>query len=228
MKILSNIRALYVLIEFIFTVGIAIILMYIFNKHHRYVRKIWAKLQVKLVGFKIDVTGEADPDAKIILINHQSLLDIVIIEAIHPGDPAWVAKKEIANIPFFGRILDAPKMITIDREDKRSLVKLLKEAKDRLTNGRVIAMFPEGTRAKTDKLLKFKPGAKLIAEKLNLSVQPIILTNTRNILDSQNFTVNRGAVKVIFMDTINPKENDNWYEDLRENMQKTLISAKEK
>jgi len=124
--------------------------------------------------------------------------------------------------------LDAPKMITIDREDKRSLVKLLKEAKDRLTNGRVIAMFPEGTRAKTDKLLKFKPGAKLIAEKLNLSVQPIILTNTRNILDSQNFTVNRGAVKVIFMDTINPKENDNWYEDLRENMQKTLISAKEK
>jgi len=53
-------------------------------------------------------------------------------------------------------------MIIIDREDKKSLVKLIKDAKDRLSKGRVIAIFPEGTRGNGKKLLKFKAGAQSI------------------------------------------------------------------
>ncbi len=57
---------------------------------------------------------------------------------------------------------------------KLELLRLLKEVKDRLSLGRPIAMFPEGTRSSGKELLKFKSGASLVANKYNLKVQPLL------------------------------------------------------
>ncbi len=219
---LSKIKGIYVLIQFVITVLITIVLMYIFRDKTFAIRKIWAKMQQFLIGFKIVQKGEPDKRAKLILLNHQSLLDITALEAIYPKDLCWVAKKEIRDIPLFGHILEAPKMIVIDRKDRRSLVKLLKEAKKRLKEGRVIAIFPEGTRSKGDKILKFQNGAKFVAEKLDLLVQPVVVTNSRYILDSQNLIARSGTIKVRFLDLIDPKKDENWYENLREEMIKAF------
>jgi 1-acyl-sn-glycerol-3-phosphate acyltransferase len=100
-------------------------------------------------------------------------------------DIAWVAKKEIADIPWFGRILDAPKMIIVERENKKSLIKLLKDAKDRLEHGRQLAIFPEGTRSDGTKIRKFKAGAKMIAEKYELEVQPAIIIGSYDVFKSK-------------------------------------------
>ncbi len=63
-------------------------------------------------------------------------------------------------------------MIRVDRESRSGLIRLLKDAKETIEKGeRAVAIFPEGTRAKEQKLLSFKSGAKLLAEKLNLRVQ---------------------------------------------------------
>jgi 1-acyl-sn-glycerol-3-phosphate acyltransferase len=170
--------------------------------------------------FKI-VGGKIDEDATLILINHQSLLDIVIYEGLHPKDLAWVAKKEIADIPWFGRILDSSDMIIINRSDRRGLIKLLKDVKDRLDDNRPIAMFPEGTRGRGNKILKFKEGAKIIAEKYNLKVQPIVLCNTRNIVDSQNHLANGGLVTINYLPSFYPKDRgDDWFKILHEDMSK--------
>jgi len=133
-----------------------------------------------------------------------------------------VAKKEIEKIPVFGHIMHPPKMISIDRSDRRSMVKLIKLAKERIEQGRVIGIFPEGTRGKGDKLLKFQEGAKALAEKLNLKVQPIVISGTRNILDSQHFEARAGVVRVTFLETIDPASDPNWYENLKITMEKTL------
>lgn len=87
-------------------------------------------------------------------MNHQSLVDIVALETIYPKNLCWIAKKEIEDIPLFGHIIPAPRMISIDRSDKRSIIKMIKEGKERISEGRVLAMFPEGTRGYGDKLLK--------------------------------------------------------------------------
>ena len=179
---LAKINAIFALIQLLITVFLTIVFMYIFKAHHRKVRQIWGKCELFLLGIKLRFKGEINPNAKLLLINHQSMVDIIIFEAIHEGDPCWVAKQEITNLPLYGRIMDVPKMISIDRNDKRSLVKMLKEAKERVSKGRVIAMFPEGTRTNGDRLLKFQLGAKTLAEKLGLLVQPIVLINTKYIL----------------------------------------------
>ncbi len=225
MLILQKTKAFLILIQFVITVTITIFLMRFFNDHHWYFRKKWAKMQAYLLGFKLTIKGRPAPDAQLLLLNHQSLLDIVLMDANETYNLAWVAKKEIADMRFFGQILTLPDMIIIDREDRRkSLVKLFKDVKDRLAKGRVIAMFPEGTRGNGKKLLPFKSGAKMIAEKLSLKVQPVVIVNTREIVDSQNFLAKKGKVVVIYLNPIDPKDNPNWFENLREEMQETLTN----
>ena len=155
-------------------------------------------------------------------MNHQSVVDIIVLEMIYPKDECWVAKKEIGDIPIFGHILKAPKMIAIDRNDRRSMVKIIKTSKERIKEGRVISMFPEGTRSDGTKLLKFQSGAKVLAEKLNLKVQPIVIVNTRYIFDSKKITAHKGQISVIYLDSIEPKSDENWFENMKIQMEKRL------
>ncbi len=214
---MSRIRGIIALIQFTITVGITIILMYMFNKHHHKIRKIWTSLQIKLLGIKLEVIGKPDANADMIIMNHQSLLDIVVMEHLHSRNLAWVGKKEIDNIFFFGHIMKAPKMISIERENKTGLMTLLKEAKDRLDNGRPIAMFPEGTRSNGNKMNNFKAGAKILATKYNLKVQPAVMFNTNKVLDSKSLKATPGLVKVVFLDTIQTLE-EGWFEKAQEDM----------
>jgi 1-acyl-sn-glycerol-3-phosphate acyltransferase len=204
------------------TISVVVVLMFIFKKHHKRFRTIWAKLQLKLLRIRLEIVGKPDLEAKMLVLNHQSIADIVIMEAIYPGDLAWVAKKEIGKIPFFGHILDLPEMIAIDREDRKSLLQLIRDVKDRLSKGRIIAIFPEGTRGSGKKLLKFKTGAKIIANKLELKVQPAVFIGTINVFDSKNFLGNFGKVKLVFLDSINPVDDPSWYEKLQKDMKDIL------
>ncbi len=222
MKIFAKAKALWILLEFLVTVPVVIFLMRIWSQKHWEFRKKWAKLQSLLTGYDLEIEGEPDPDAKLVLLNHQSLLDIIVMDASFPKNLAWVAKKEIADMPFFGQILTLPKMIIVDREDKKSLLKLLADTKARLEEGRVIAMFPEGTRDDGRKLLPFKMGARFLANKLGLKVQPVVIINSRQILDSLDFTARSGKVKIIYLDPIDPKADKEWYTKLHEEMQKVL------
>ena len=220
--LLRKIKATTILIQFVITVSCVIVLMYLFKKYNWQIRRAWAKMQTKLIGFKIVSKGKIDPNAKLLIINHQSLLDIIVVENLYPKNIAWVAKKEIADMFFFGHIVKVTDMIIVKREDRKSLVKLLKDVKDKIDKGRVVAIFPEGTRGDGEKLLNFKAGAKIISEKLDLKVQPIVLTNTRNIVDSQNFVANKGVVCVEFLDSIDPKKDKQWYQKTKTDMQEAL------
>jgi len=220
--ILDKLRAIFTVIQFMITVSIVIIFMYIFKANNHKVRSIWAKMQLKLMGVKLKIKGEIDDNANMFIINHQSILDIVLFEAISEKNLAWVAKKEIGKIPWFGHILKAPQMIIVERESKTSLVKLLKDAKDRYLKNRPIAIFPEGTRTDGKKLRKFKMGAKMIAEKNDMLVQPMIIIGTRKIFDSQNFNQRSGEVKVIFLPSIKADKKSDWYKQSEELMAKTL------
>lgn len=221
-KMLSKIRGIYTIIEFVVTVLMVIVLMYIFRHSTHTIRKTWAWMQTYLMNFSIKQTGNPLESATLLVMNHQSLIDIVALEKIYPKDLCWIAKKEIRDIPLFGHIVSAPRMIDIDRKDKRSIIKMLKLSKERIEEGRVIAMFPEGTRGSGKTLLKFQSGAKILAEKLELIVQPALILGAKHVFDSQNLEAHSGEVHVIYLDPINPKEDENWYEKLHQTMQERL------
>lgn len=225
---MKRIRGIIILIQFSITVAITIALMYLFRNHTHKVIKVWMKLQIKFLGITLEEHGEIDESCDMVMLNHQSLLDIIVLEHLHPKDLAWVAKKEISDIFFFGHIIKAPRMISIDRENKAGIITLLKETKDRLNKGRPIAMFPEGTRSDGTKLLSFKPGAKMVANKHKLKVQPILLFNTRDILDSQNLKAKPGVVKVIYLDAVQADKSTNWFEETESKMNEVFESELKK
>ena len=210
---MARIRGIILFIQFSITVAITVMFMYMFKNHTHKVIKVWMKFQMYVLGIKLEIEGKLDESCDMLIMNHQSLLDIIVIEYIHSRDLAWVAKKEIADLFFFGHIIKAPRMISVDRENKAGIVHLLKESKDRLDKGRPIAMFPEGTRSDGKKMLDFKPGAKMIANKYNLKVQPVILFNTRNIVDSKSLKATPGVVKVTFLEPIQASKDTTWFED---------------
>lgn len=220
MKILQKIKALWFAIELVFSISAVVFLMWAFKKHIHKIRRTWARIQRFMGGYSLRVEGEMSEQAQILLINHTSMLDIVVLEEISEKNLCWIAKKEIGDLPILGQILKLPKMIAIDRKDPRAAVSMLRQVKERLSEGRVIAIFPEGTRGDGFRLGRFKSGAKMMIQKLALKAQPVLIVGS-NILDSKNFNMGSGEIRVIFLPIVDTSDED-WLTKLRNTMQAEL------
>ena len=191
MKIFAKIRFYYeAFIITIVTSTIMIPLMYLFRKNSSIILHKYNALIMKLIGGKIETQGTRDNSADMFIINHQGIIDIIAMEASQLTDIRWIAKRQLFEIPWFGNLVKLSNMVNVDRENKAGLLKLIRDAKETKESKphRILAIFPEGTRAKEQKLRDFKSGAKILAEKLKLKVQPIIITNSKKLLNQHNFT----------------------------------------
>ena len=222
MKISAKIKGIYAATVIIFFITFNIFAFLIFpKKHYKKIKQFFTRAILKALGIKVIVEGEVDPEAKMIIMNHSSFIDIPVIEAVYPFDLVWIAKKELFDIPFFGLLLKLPQNIRLDREDRKSLVHLLKEAKEKVKN-KTIAIFPEGTRGRGPNLLPFKPGAKIIAEKLHLKVQPVVIICARERFDSKKLELYPGEIKVQYLPSFYPDPKKEWLKELRVTMQEVL------
>ncbi len=185
------------------------------------------KLTLFMMGGKVVQEGEMDPDADMYVMNHQGIVDIVAMEALQNNHLRWVAKKELFDTPWFGYLLRYGEMISLNRGNKAALVKLVKDVKiSKEKLHRAVAIFPEGTRAKDQRLLPFKQGTKIIANKLGLKVQPVVITGSKWILNEHERTAHSGTVHFKFLPTIDVKNSpENWFEDLHTTMQKVIDEA---
>ena len=219
MKIFAHISWLFATIIIFASLTLSIILYPILPRP--YARKIASWIIRLTTFFSTEIKGEEDPATQMYLINHQSDLDIGIMETISKKDLSWVAKKELFDVPFFGLAMSMPEDIPIERQSKTALLRLIKNSRDRLNKGRVITMFPEGTRSKNFRMLPFKSGAKVVADKYQLKVQPVVLIQTAKYYDIKKFYYKPGRITVIFMDSfIADKSDENWLSNLRIKMQK--------
>ncbi|WP_317362962.1 lysophospholipid acyltransferase family protein [Campylobacter helveticus] len=221
--IYSKIRALVFWFFFIFSVS-GVIIAFCFTQNQNTIwkiRRLWAKTQKPILSYKIELVGEFDEEAQMIIMNHQSALDIIALESIYPKNLCWIAKKELGEIPVFKIAIKKPKLLCIDRKNPRDLVRVLKDAKERLEAGRILAIFPEGTRSKNEKMLKFQSGAKILSEKLNLKVQPVLIVDSAKILDTKNFSARSGVLKLIPLPLVDLND-ENWLENTRKTMQERL------
>ncbi len=182
-----------------------------------------------LMGSSVKVYGKRDKEANLFIMNHQGIMDIIAVEAAENTHFRWVAKKELFQTPWFGYLLKNGDMIEVDRDNKAGLVKLLKDAKESIEiKNRAVAIFPEGTRAKDQKLIPFKAGTKLVAKKLNMRVQPIVIVGSKYVLNEHNKTGHSGVIELHYLDAFNVKDaSKDWYEEVQQKMQKYIDKLKE-
>jgi len=219
-SLISYIKLLYALI----LITITSILCGIYPKNELKYRKKASKKLINLIAEKITVEGSLDTEAQMLIGNHTHNLDIPLMETIIEEKLIWIAKKELGEIPVIKYMLTKTDMILVDRSDRKSIIKTIKEVKDRIKKGLKVVVFPEGTRNKTNptKMLPWKKGVKGIAEKLNLKVQPFVIINLPFAFKKNPFRIEKQEIKIIFLESFYPKDNPNWYEETREKMQKIL------
>ena len=196
----------------------------IFDKHKSTIVHYINRLTLFMMGGKLSQEGTMDPQADMYVMNHQGIVDIVAMEALQNNNLRWVAKKELFDALWFGNLLRHGEMISLDRSSKAGLLKLIKDVKEsKEVLHRPVAIFPEGTRAKVQALLPFKKGTKMIANKLGLKVQPVIITGSKWVLNEHDRTGHSGTVHYKFLPTIDVSEAEkDWFEKLHEEMQKAI------
>jgi len=223
MKILSSINSYFKLVKgLIATIGVSI-LCGINPKNELKYRKWLSKYLISMVASNIEIVGKMDKEANILIGNHTHNLDIALVESVIPEKLIWIAKKELGETPIIKYMLTKTDMILVDRSNKRSVLTMLKEMKDRINRGLKIVIFPEGTRNKENpkKMKEWKNGPKAVIEKLHAKVQPFVIVNLPFAFKKNPFRVEKQKIKIIFLDSFYP-DKENWYEEMKENMQKVL------
>ena len=108
-----------------------------------------------LMGVRIREIGKRSPDFPLlILANHASWLDIVVITALTPA--VFVAKKEVASWPVFGWLARLQRTVFIDRERRHRTGAATQEIAERLLGGDAVVLFAEGTSSDGNRILPFR------------------------------------------------------------------------
>ncbi|NPA12257.1 MAG: 1-acyl-sn-glycerol-3-phosphate acyltransferase [Epsilonproteobacteria bacterium] len=215
-KIISYIKYAYAAVVVIW----ASIMCGINPKNELNYRKKASKKLLDLCTDNIIIEGKLDPQANLLIGNHTHNMDIPLIENVIHEKLIWVAKKELGEIPIIKNLLTKTDMILVDRKDKRSSIRMLKEIKSKTAEGYKVVLFPEGTRNKINpaKLQNWKKAPQAIAEKLNLKIQPFVIINLPFVF--KDGIIEKKDIKVVFLESFYPYEG--WYEDTKKKMQEIL------
>ena len=138
-----------------------------------------------LLGIQVRVTGmENLPDGvtspAILLSKHQSTLETFLLPTLMPHPLAYVFKRELLFVPFFGWAMGRLDMIHIDRGKRaRAFHKVVARGKLLLAQGIWIIMFPEGTRIPRGEKGIYKSGGTRLAIETGAPVIPIAVTSAK-------------------------------------------------
>ncbi|MEB2284551.1 MAG: hypothetical protein B6D46_04985 [Polyangiaceae bacterium UTPRO1] len=137
-----------------------------------------------------------DDRAYVIVANHQSLLDILVLFRLYRHFK-WVSKEEIFRVPFVGWNMTLNRYIRIRRGDRQDAARMMRACGEALTSGSSIMIFPEGTRSLDGELREFKHGAFTLALRHGVPILPIVLDGTLDALPKHGVTLNQSAAIVI-------------------------------
>lgn len=129
----------------------------------------WLKVTCGL-SFKVHGAENLLKTPCVALVRHESAWETFALQQLLPRQ-AWVLKRELLRIPFFGWGLKAMWPIAIDRGAGRAALKqVLEQGQERLADGAWVVVFPEGTRMPAGELGKMNIGGALLAEKAKVPV----------------------------------------------------------
>jgi len=113
----------------------------------------WCRFACRVLGIRVRTHGSM-PSSGLLVSNHLSYLDIVVLSSIRPC--VFVAKSDVARWPLFGWLAYAAGTIFVDRQRKCSSQKVVSGIRDAITGGSMVVLFPEGTSSDGSTVLPFK------------------------------------------------------------------------
>ena len=146
------------------------------------ISRCWAKFAVyctPLHHLHIEGLENIQPGRHYVIVsNHQSMLDILMVLAALPLHYKFMAKKELFIWPFIGWHMALAGYIPIDREDPEGRKSAFFAAQRMLERGVSVLFFPEGTRTPDGEIRNFKMGAFKAAKDAGIPVLPVVIDGT--------------------------------------------------
>ena len=169
-----------------------------------------ARAFLAAAGIPLSVRGleHLPPGPCVVVANHASYLDGVVMQAALPPRFAFVIKKEMVNVPLASLLLRRLGSEFVDRTKREARAADARRVLKRAATGQAIGFFPEGTFAPEAGLGPFHAGAFVTAARAGLPVVPVALRGTRAILPAEASLPKPGRIEVELLPALAPGTSD--------------------
>ena len=157
-----------------------------------------ASLALRILGVRLVVEGldRLPPGSSVVVANHASYLDGVVMKAVLPPRFSFVIKREAASMPMAGFLMKRIGSEFVDRHTeggrRRDALRVLRRAEQ----GHALVLFPEGTFDEVPGLKRFHIGAFAAAVRGDMPVVPAVIHGTRRAMPNKARIVRPGRVRV--------------------------------
>lgn len=144
---------------------------------------------------------------KILIANHSSFLDILMVLMVDPRVLIMV-KSWVYNSPVFGLFIRYAGYPFAEEGSETNLAFI----QSRIDDGYSIAIFPEGTRSKDGEIKRFHKGAFYLSKALNVPIQPLLLIGAHEVNAKNDFMINSGELIVVVIDELATTNEESYSE----------------
>ncbi len=200
--------------------------------------RLWGRLILQInPAWRERITGleNLSPGENYVIIaNHQSIADILVLLSIFPQQFKFVAKRELYKVPFLGWHMAASGYMALDRASPESGKAIMLKAINWLKRGASVLFFPEGTRSRDGRIYPFKLGAFKVAFESGCKILPIVIDGTGSAVPKHSwklttpsfFKVAVGAP--VSLEHVKPEELARAAESVRQEMTARLAALRAK
>lgn len=150
-----------------------------------YPGKWWSWFTIRILFLPVKIEGRENLDPKqsyVFVSNHQGAFDIFLIYGFLGRNFKWMMKKAIRKIPLVGLACEKAHHIYVDKSGASKIKKTYDTARETLREGMSVVVFPEGARSFTGHMGKFRRGAFMLADELQLPVCPLTINGSFDVM----------------------------------------------
>ncbi len=187
------------------------------GRHANRAARRWSRIVLRLCGVRMRVTGLNNLSglhSGILVANHASYIDPIVLMAAVPVDFHFVAKRRLADYPLIGTVIRKAGHLTIEKADVAQRLGGAMEVAKLLREGDLLMIFPEGTFFRPPGLLPFRLGAFKSAVETGRPIVPIAIGGTRHVLPDGTWLFRRGPIDVTIGAPLQPQA-EGWPEMVR-------------
>jgi len=142
------------------------------------------------------------PGPCVVVANHASYIDGLVMHAALPPRFAFVIKSEMVKVPLANVLLRRLGSEFVDRIDRHRAAADVRRVVRTASQGQALAVFPEGTFDERIGVHRFLPGAFTAAARAGLPVVPAAIRGARDVFPYPGWLARRGTIEVEFLDVL--------------------------
>ncbi len=186
--------------------GLVILFSFFKTRGSYFFVKLWASQLLGAARIKVVVKGleKLNRTANYVFVaNHCSVFDIPALFVALPFQIGFLAKKELYNIIFFGKVLRTIGCVMIDRSNARKARLSITRAVEQLKTGKIsLALFPEGTRSEDGNIAPFKSASFALVNEAKITMVPVYIAGSFHILKKNSLMIRPGTIRCEIADPI--------------------------